>query len=389
MSATNQTAFLAQAKLLTGSGAINNLPDELSREIDSPLLIVTDKGIKSSGMLDILLDTLKTLDIDTHIFENVKPNPTIENTQSIFDTHKDDNIKSIIALGGGSVIDTAKAVSILFTNKGPLDNYFGFDLYENTPLPLYAIPTTVGTGSEGGNATVLTVEKDGRKLKRLIFGEDLFPKVAVLDGELISGMPGHLVASTGMDALTHAIEGYVSLNGSVITDAMNLHAVKIIGENILQAYSNTSNIEAMNNMVQASCSTGIGMSNGGLGLVHGISHAVGATYDAPHGIVNAILLPYVLEYNWVANPKKFADIANALRVDTLGHTVEQAAKAGVDRVFELTSEVGIPSQLSEIGVKENDVNMLAEMALSDELYMQPNPRRATLDDIKAILHKAI
>lgn len=389
MSAINQTAFLSQAKLLTGSGSVNNLKDEIVKSKDSPVLIVTDKGIRNSGMLDKLLETLTPLDLEIHIFDDVLPNPTIENTQSIFDVHKDDNIQSLIALGGGSVIDTAKAVSILFTNDGPLDKYFGFDLYDNTPLPLFAIPTTVGTGSEGGNATVLTIEKDGKKLKRLIFGEDLFPKVAILDGELISGMPGHLVSSTGMDALTHAIEGYVSLNGSVITDALNLHAVKVIGENILKAYSNTNNVTAMNNMVQASCSTGIGMSNGGLGLVHGISHAVGATYNAPHGIVNAILLPYVLEYNWVADPEKFANIARALRVDTVGMTVEEAAKASVHRVFELTAETNIPSSLSEIDVREEDIDMLAEMAFEDELYMQPNPRRATFEDIKKILRNAI
>ncbi|HLR68000.1 MAG TPA: iron-containing alcohol dehydrogenase [Virgibacillus sp.] len=389
MSATNNTEFLAQAKLLTGTNAINNLVNEMSKEVDSPLLIITDKGIKDSGMLDKVLDVLSPLELEYHTFDDVKPNPTIENTQSIFENNKNNNIKSILALGGGSVIDTAKAVSILFTNTGPLDDYFGFDLYENTPMPLYAIPTTVGTGSEGGNATVLTVEDNDRRLKKLIFGADLFPKVAVLDGNLISGMPGHLVSSTGMDALTHAIEGYVSLNGSVITDALNLHAVKVIGENILKAYSNTNNVEAMNNMIQASCSTGIGMSNGGLGLVHGISHAVGATYDAPHGIVNAILLPYVLEYNWVSNPEKFSDIAKALRVDVVGLSVEEAAKAGVQRVFELTEEVGIPTQLSEIGVQEKDIDTLAEIAFNDDLYMQPNPRRASLKEIKQILHRAL
>ena len=389
MSATNNTEFLAQAKLLTGTNAINNLVNEMSKEVDSPLLIITDKGIKDSGMLDKVLDCLSPLELEYHTFDDVKPNPTIENTQSIFENNKNNNIKSILALGGGSVIDTAKAVSILFTNTGPLDDYFGFDLYENTPMPLYAIPTTVGTGSEGGNATVLTVEDNDRRLKKLIFGADLFPKVAVLDGNLISGMPGHLVSSTGMDALTHAIEGYVSLNGSVITDALNLHAVKVIGENILKAYSNTNNVEAMNNMIQASCSTGIGMSNGGLGLVHGISHAVGATYDAPHGIVNAILLPYVLEYNWVSNPEKFSDIAKALRVDVVGLSVEEAAKAGVQRVFELTEEVGIPTQLSEIGVQEKDIDTLAEIAFNDDLYMQPNPRRASLKEIKQILHRAL
>jgi len=185
------------------------------------------------------------------------------------------------------------------------------------------------------------------------------------------------------------IEGYVSRNGSILTDALNLHAVKVIGEAILEAVADTTNVSAMNKMVQASASTGIGMSNGGLGLVHGISHAIGAQFDAPHGIVNAILLPYVLEYNWISNPKKFADIAQALRVNTWGMSVEDAAKAGVKRVKELTLEVGIPAKLNDIGIDKSSIDVLTDIAFNDELYMNANPRNATRKDIYTILSKAL
>lgn len=389
MGATNITEFLARTKLITGSGSISKLVDEVDATQHNTMLIITDKGIKNSGILEKVKENLSSKDLKFETFDDVHPNPSITDTDKIYETFKNSDIQSILAVGGGSVIDTAKALSVLFTNGGSIADYFGFDIYKSTPTPLFAVPTTVGTGSEGGHAAVITVDNAEIKTKELFFGEDLFPKVAVLDGELISGMPGGLVASTGMDALTHAIEGYVSKNGSVITDALNLHAVNVIGQNILPASTNTDNIEAMNNMVQASCSTGIGMANGGLGLVHGISHAIGAQYDAPHGIVNAILLPYVLEFNWPSNPEKFAQIAHSLRVNISDLTVEEGAKAGVERVKQLTKEAGIPEKLSEIGVEKDSIEILAEIAINDDLYMLPNPRKVTKKEIVGILEKSI
>lgn len=389
MGATNVTEFLAKTKLVTGSGCIQNLAKEIDANKHSAMLIVTDKGIKNSGILDKIQGVLDSINIEVIVHDEVKPNPSVTATNAAYKKYKDRNIKSILAVGGGSVIDSAKGLSLLFTNGGSISDYFGFDKYENTPTPVFAVPTTVGTGSEGGHAAVITVDDREIKTKELFFGADLFPVTAFLDGELISGMPGSLVASTGMDALTHAIEGYVSRNGSVITDALNLHAVKVIGNSVLEATANTDNIEAMNNMVQASCSTGIGMSNGGLGLVHGISHAIGAQYDAPHGVVNAILLPYVLEYNWIADPYKFAQIAEALRVNTWGISVEEAAKAAVERVKIMTKEAEIPERLSEIGVKKESIDLLADIAINDDLYMAPNPRKVSKKDIQAILEKAI
>lgn len=389
MSANKLTEFMAKTKLITGSGCVKQLKDEVNNREYNTMLIVTDKGIRNSGILEKIETILQSTSIETLIYDEVKPNPTVTATNEAYILFKDKGIKSILVVGGGSVIDSAKALAVLFANGGSIADYFGFDIYGNDPIPLFAIPTTVGTGSEGGHAAVITEDHVELKTKKLVFGETLFPKVAFLDGELLQGMPGSLVASTGMDALTHAIEGYVSRNGSVITDALNLHAVRVIGASILEAVGNTENVEAMNKMVQASCSTGIGMANGGLGLVHGISHAIGAQYDAPHGIVNAILLPYVLEFNWIADPYKFAQIGEALRVNTWGMTVEDAAKAVVEKVKELTREVGIPDKLSAIGVDKQNIDVLTDIACKDELYMIPNPRKATRQDIYNILEAAI
>lgn len=390
MSEFNNMEFMAKTTLYTGSGSLKFLKDAVKKYgSEGNVLFVTDKGIEGAGILKKVIDSLPGIEGKSKTFNDVKPNPSVTATNAIYKKYENDGIQNIIAVGGGSVIDTAKALAVLFTNGGSIEDYFGFDLYTEEPLPVFAVATTVGTGSEGGHASVITVDNSDLKTKKLVFGEGLFPKAAILDGELLLGMPGGLVSSTGMDALTHAIEGYVSRNGSIVTDALNLHAVKVIGESILEASSDTTNISAMNRMIQASTTTGIGMSNGGLGLVHGISHAVGAQYDAPHGIVNAILLPYVLDYNWVANPKKFAEIAQALRVNTWGMSVEDAAKAGVQRVKELTKEVGIPATLGEIGVSEDSIEILTDIAFEDDLYMDANPRRATRKDIQEILTRAI
>lgn len=384
------TVFVSDTKLVTGSGAVEFLADDLNVSGHKNVLIITDKGIKSSGILDRVIDVIDKTDVKvTDVYDGVQPNPSVSLANDTADKYKNEDIDGIVAIGGGSVVDFAKAIALLLTNEGSIADYFGFDTVEKDAVPIYAIATTVGTGSEGGHAAVLTEDTTDLKTKELVIDRKLFPKVAYLDGSLLTSMPGKLVASTGMDALTHAIEGYVSRNGSHVTDALNLHAVRIIAETIPVATAHTNNEDAMNKMIQASTTTGIGMSNSGLGLVHGISHAIGAQYDAPHGVVNAILLPYVLEYNWIANPQKFADIANALRINTWGKSVEEAAKLAVERVRELTKEVGIPQTLGEIGVDKDKIDVLADIAVNDDLYMGATPRTATKEDIVNILEKAI
>lgn len=384
------TVFLSDTKLVTGSGAVDFLEDDLKEGGHKNILIITDKGIKSSGILERVTTIIDKTDVSIlEVFDEVLPNPSVSLANETTEKYSNQNIDAIVAIGGGSVLDFSKSIALLLKNGGSIADYFGFDKVPEESIPLYAVATTVGTGSEAGHAAVLTENTTDLKTKELVIDRKIFPKVAYLDGSLLTGMPGKLVASTGMDALTHAIESYVSRNGSHVTDALNLHAVKIIGETIPVATAHTNNEEAMNKMIQASTSTGIAMSNAGLGLVHGISHAVGAQYDAPHGVVNAILLPYVLEYNWIANPQKFADIANALRINTWGKSVEESAKLAVERVRELTREVGIPETLGEIGVDKEKIDVLADIAINDDLYMGANPRKVTREDIVKILERAI
>lgn len=379
--------FSAKTDLIVGPGSIQFLADEVKKVNPKAILVVTDKGLISAGITDRVLKEIEEIDVKKIIFDEVKPNPDVEITDRAYQSFKDKGIELIISIGGGSVTDSAKGLAVLFTNGGSIADYFGFDEYKIPALPIFAIPTTAGTGSEGGNAAVFT--ENETMTKKLIFGESLFPKVAFLDAKLLQGMPRHLVASTGMDALTHAIEGYVSRFGNVVTDAMNLHSIRVISSAILPATANSDNLDAINAMLQASTCTGIGMANSGLGMVHGISHAIGGQYDAPHGLVNAILLPYLLEYNWIANPEKFAHVAEALRVNIHGMTVEEAAKAAVEHVKELSREVGIPEKLSAIGVDDKKIDLLTDIAFNDQLYMRPNPRKMTREDIKGILIKAI
>ena len=388
MSVYSTTVFNARTKLISGAGSIKELSGEIKKIKASNILVITDKGIKNAGILNQVLAEVQP-NYNTIIFDEVKPNPCVEMTDKAFHSFKNNGIQLILAVGGGSVLDTAKGLSILLSNGGSIADYFGFDLYKNNTLPMFAVPTTVGTGSESGNAAVFTDHKDDLKTKRLVFGEDLFPEVVFLDAALLKNMPSHLISSTGMDALTHAIEGYVSNWSSHVTDALNLHAVRVIGSSIRQATANSENVEAMHAMLLASTSTGLGMANSGLGMVHGISHAIGAQYDAPHGIVNAILLPYILEYNWIANPVKFSHIAEALRVNIHGLSVEDAAKAAIEHVKYLTKEVGIPEKLSAIGVDDSKIDLLTDIAFNDQQYMVPNPRKMTRQDVYNILKQAI
>ncbi|MGG2107171.1 MULTISPECIES: iron-containing alcohol dehydrogenase [Lysinibacillus] len=388
MNAYSETVFNAKTKIYTGVSSIKNLGPVLQEIGAHRILMVTDQGIKHSGILKNVLGEIPE-NMEVLIYDEVKPNPDVASIDETANNYRKKEISALVAVGGGSVIDSAKALAIVLTNESSISTYYGFDQYTEKALPLIAIPTTVGTGSESGNAAVITDETDGLKTKKLVFGEDLFPRVAILDASLLRAMPSGLIASTGMDALTHAIEGYVSIWSSHFTDALNLHAVRVIGKSLLPAIAHSENTEAMHGMLLASSITGLGMANSGLGMVHGISHAIGAQYDAPHGIVNAILLPYLLEYNWIANPEKFKDIAEALRVNIEGLSVEEAAKAAVAYVKNLTKEAGIPEKLSAIGVSKEHIDVLVDIAFHDAQYMVPNPRKMSRQDIYNILDQSI
>jgi alcohol dehydrogenase class IV len=378
--------FFMTTKIIAGHGCIHKIPEELKKMNARKILIVTDMGIKSANILDKILKVMDSSELTYVISEDVKPNPDVQNVDNSYQKIKDTSVDSVLAVGGGSVIDTAKALGTLLTNGGSIGDYFGREMYNNDPLPIFAVPTTVGTGSEVTRACVISKHESFEK--KIVGGASMAPRIAFLDPSLLTTLPSQLVAATGMDAMTHAIEGYVSNNSTHISDALNLHAIRLIGSNIRPAVANSKNIEAINTMLMASTTTGIGFGNSLLGMVHSISHAIGGHYDAPHGILNAILLPYVLEFNWIGNPRKFADIAQALGVNITNLTIEEAAKAAVENITVLSREIGIPEKLSEIGIDSSKIDALVEQAFHD-VYISTNPRQPSAKDLYKIIQAAM
>jgi alcohol dehydrogenase class IV len=386
VSVTGIKQFFMTTRLLMGQGCLNLLADEIRKTEAEKVLVVTDKGIVRAGILEAVQKILEQCGIPYFVYEEVEPNPDIIGTDRGYDRIKEQKFDLVLAVGGGSVIDCAKALSILLTNGGSIADYFGREQYKNSSVPLFVVPTTVGTGSEVTRACVITDHET--HVKKVVGGVSLAPKLAFLDAALLGNLPSQLVAATGMDALTHAIEGYVSTNATPITDALNLHAIRIIAANIRPAVADSGNAEAIGSMLVASTTTGIGFGNSLLGMVHSISHAVGGQYNAPHGILNAILLPYVLEFNWIGNPAKFSHIAEAFRIDIRGITVEDAAKAAVQYVKTLCREVGIPEKLSAIGVDDSKLELLTDMAFND-IYIPTNPRKPKREEVYRIIQSAI
>lgn len=378
--------FFMTTKIVMGVDCIRTLSDEVAKAKARQVLVVTDKGIVNAGILEPVMEELKRAGVGAAVYDQVQPNPSIGNTDEAYAKIGGTMYDLVVAVGGGSVIDCAKALTVLLTNGGSIADYFGREKYSRDPVPMFAVPTTVGTGSEVTRACVIT--DTAAKMKKVVGGASMAPKIAFLDARLVSLLPAPLVAATGMDALTHAIEGYVSKNATPITDALNLHAIRMISRNIRPAVASSDNLEAIHAMLVASTTTGIGFGNALLGIVHSISHAFGGLYNAPHGVLNAILLPYVCEYNWIGNPRKFADIGEAFGLDVRGLTVEDAAKAAVEHVKMMVREVGIPSKMSEIGITGVDLDWLTETSFND-IYVETNPRRPSREDIRAIIRAAV
>jgi len=379
---SNFKQFFVSTRLIIGPGCIDQLPVELNKIGAKHLLIVTDQGLVKAGILDEVLAQLDGFTF--RVFDNVIPNPTVDSVDSAYHSLKDEKFDLILAVGGGSSIDTAKGISVLLTNGGSLGDYFGREVYKIPPVPLFVAPTTVGTGSEVTRACAILNPKT--RMKDIVGGASMACRVAFLDGNLLRTLPASVVAATGMDALTHAIEGYTSRNATPVSDALNLHAIRMIRDNLRPAVADSSNIQAIQNMLVASTTTGIGFGNALIGIVHSISHAINGHFEAPHGVLNAIALPHVLEYNWIGNPRKFADIAEALGVDVRGKSVEDAALGGIERVRRLAKDVGIPEKLSDIGIVMDDSKLdeITDQIMTDQ-YIQYNPRVPRKAEVRRLL----
>ena len=369
-----------------GPGAIDNIPEEAKKRGFSKAFVVTDKDLVKFGVSGYVTELLDKASLPYEVYDDVKQNPAIETVQNGVAKFKASGADYIIAIGGGSPIDTAKGIAIIANNPEFADvvSLEGVAPTKNKCVPIIAVPTTAGTAAEVTINYVIT--DPGKKRKFVCVDVNDIPVVAVIDPKMMAGMPKGLAASTGMDALTHAIESYICKGAWELSDTLSLKSIEMIAAN-LRASVNDNSMEARNNMGVAQYVAGMSFSNVGLGIVHSMAHPLGAFYDTPHGVANAVLLPYVMEYNAPATGEKYRDIAAAMGVDTTGMDQETYRKAAVDAVRALSKDVGIPEKLHEIGVKEADLPALAESAFAD-VCTGGNPRDTSVAEILEIYKTA-
>lgn len=379
--------MLALPKIsLHGAGAIADMANLVANKQWGKALIVTDGQLVKLGLLDSLFAALDEHQMSYHLFDEVFPNPTEELVQKGFAAYQDAECHYIIAFGGGSPIDTAKAVKILTANPGPSTAYSGVGKVKNAGVPLVAINTTAGTAAEmTSNAVIID---SARKVKEVIIDPNIIPDIAVDDASVMLDIPASVTAATGMDALTHAVEAYVSVGAHPLTDANALEAIRLINLWLPKAVDDGHNLDAREQMAFGQYLAGMAFNSAGLGLVHALAHQPGATHNLPHGVCNAILLPVVSQFNLIACPQRFADIAVALGENICGLSTVEAGQKAIDRIKSLSASIGIPANLTELGVKEADLKIMSENAKKDACQLT-NPRKATLDEVIQIFKNAL
>ncbi|AIF50455.1 lactaldehyde reductase [Pelosinus sp. UFO1] len=371
-----------------GAGSIRVIPEEVKRRQFKKALVVTDKDLVKFNVAQKVTTVLEDAGIPYEIYDNVKQNPTIENVQSGVKKFAEVKADFIIAIGGGSSIDTAKGIGIVTNNPDFADvrSLEGVADTKNKSVPIIAVATTAGTAAE---VTINYVITDEAAIKKMVCVDpNDIPVLAIIDPELMTSMPKGLTAATGMDALTHAIEGYITKGAWVLTDMFELKAMELIAKHLEKAVFEPNNIEARDGMGTAQYIAGMGFSNVGLGIVHSMAHSLGAVYDTPHGVANALLLPYVMEYNAPDTGEKYKEIARQLGVENVDKmTTEEYRKAAIDAVMTLSQKIGIPQKLVEIGGREEELPRLAKMAYQD-VCTPGNPRDTTETEILDIYKKA-
>ncbi|MDE6579424.1 MAG: lactaldehyde reductase [Ruminiclostridium sp.] len=379
--------FILNETSYFGAGARESLADEIKARGFKKILFVTDKVLLECGVAKMVTEVMDKAGIAYETYCDIKANPTVKNVQDGVKIFKDCGADALVAVGGGSVMDTAKGIGIIVANPeyGDVVSLEGVAPTKNKSVPLIALPTTSGTAAEVTINYVITDEENKKKMV-CVDPHDI-PVVAMVDSDLMMGMPKGLCASTGMDALTHAIEGYITLGAWEMSDMVEIKAIELIHQSLYNSVQGDP--KARETMALAQYVAGMGFSNVGLGIVHSMAHPLGAFYDTPHGVANALLLPYVLEYNAESNAKlKFRAIAKAMGVKhTKKMTDDEAVKAAIDAIRDLSVSIGIPQKLSEIGVKEEDLQALSVAAFND-VCTGGNPRPTSAEEILEIYKKA-
>ena len=371
---------------LMGAGCVNEVGNRVKNLGGSKVLLVTNEGLINAGIAEKVEKILKNAGIKVVIFDEALPNPTDKNVEDGFKIWQTEKCDALVSLGGGSSHDCAKGIGLLAANGGKIHDYEGVDKSSKPMVPLICINTTAGTAAEMSRFCIIT--DTSRKVKMAIVGWHVIPAVSINDPELMVDKPPALTAATGMDALTHAIEAYVSTTATPLTDSAALMAIKLISKYLPMAVANGKNMEAREKMAYAQFLAGMAFSNAGLGYVHAMAHQLGGFYNLPHGVCNAILLPHVEQFNLISCAERLRDVAIAMDQNVENMPVDEAAQQAIEAIKKLSSSIGIPSGLAELGVKEEDFSVMAENAKKDACQLT-NPRLATHEEIVQIFKNAM
>lgn len=377
--------FFVSSDVTFGKNAAKELPRILKEFKAKNVMVVYDAGVKMAGIAEKVLAEVEKADVKVTVFDGVIPNPTNEVVEEAAEIAQRENIDVFVAVGGGSSIDLTKAVNILMTNPGPIGQYGGIGLVKEPVLPLIAIPTTAGTSSEITNVVALTDTK--AVCKYVIIDNKIVADKVIADPEFTKTMPAGVTAATGMDAITHAVESYISNMSTALTEYHSIKALQIFHEYLPKAVANGSDMEAREKMMLGCLIAGFGFSNANLGLVHGIAHTLSAHFHLAHGVANATVLPYVMEYNADSCPEKMVNLAKAIDLPVSGDLAKDKYLLSKE-LFKMTKTVGIKT-LSELGVEEKDFEMIAEDVLKEPV-LGFNPKQGvTKEDVISILKKAL
>ena len=386
MAFQNHFSYYGPTRLIMGRGTIGNIPQIVNEQQEKKAQIVTDRGLVQAGVVAHVTEILDKSHISYSIYDGVEPNPPIRNVEACTAQYQSENCDFLLAIGGGSSMDVAKTSGVLVNHGGKITDYFIGEKPVPGPIPfLLCVPTTYGTASE---VTPFAVITDDNHFKGTVAGPYVIPNVGILDADMAVALPLPIAAATGMDALTHAIESYVSLISNPISEGMALHAIRLISQNLRQAAYSDHNHEATQNMLIGSTMAGFAFSQTRLGNVHAMSHPVGGHYGVPHGIANSILLTRIMTYNRYACPEKFANIATAMGEDVNGLSAVDASVLAVEAVQNLSDDVGIPATLSEAGAKAEGIHVMAEDAMKSG-NIQVNPRKTTIKDVIALYEESM
>jgi alcohol dehydrogenase class IV len=373
-------------RILFGVNAVKQIGEVIAGLGGHRVFLVADPGLKQAGIIKQVEDLLDAAKIPYTLFDKVTPEPGLKLADLGLKLAKKHKTDCVVGIGGGSALDIAKAVSILLTNGGKAEDYLGLGKIKLRGVPKIMIPTTAGTGAEVTFTAVFINEKTNSKGG--MNGDPLYPDAAILDPALTLSLPPHVTAATGIDAFTHALEAFVSTQAHAISDMYALEAIGLISSNLGAAYANGFNLEARSAMLMGSLLGGKALATAGVGLVHAMAYPLGGMFNTAHGLANAVLLPYVVEYNIIGSPEKFATVAQVMGYETEGLPLREAAQLAVEAIHQLNADVGIPSSLEDLNIPADRIPEMARIALTVTRPVENNPRKPTAEDVIAIYEAA-